>query len=274
MVKKIKSFLEKFYLLIILAILYAPILMLVIFSFSNSSNFNFDQGFNFGAYVAIFRSEKSPELWSAIGNTFLIATVASVIATVMGTFASIGIFNLGKRMRRVVENVNQFPIINSEIVMAVSLMVFFVTFPFPEGYLRLIIAHIAFCTPYVVLSVLPKLESMDPNIYEAALDLGANPFKAMTKVMIPYIAPGIVSGFVMAFIMSMDDFIITQINKGAATGINTLSTYIYSDARVQGLEPFWYAIFSIIFVIVLAAVLSVNLVKISKQKKKDKEAKA
>ncbi len=269
---KVKSFFEKFYLAVILAILYAPIILLIIYSFSNSSNFNFDKGFSFDAYIAIFKSPKSPDLWSAVGNTFLIATVSSVIATVMGTFASIGIFHLGRRSRRLVENVNQFPIINSEIVMAVSLMIFFVTFAFPEGYLRLIIAHIAFCTPYVVLNVLPKLESMDPNIYEAALDLGANPFKALTKVMFPIITPGIVSGFVMAFLMSMDDFIITQINKGASTGINTLSTYIYSDARVQGLEPFWYAIFSIIFVIVLAAVLSVNLVKISKQKKKDKEA--
>lgn len=224
--------------------------------------------------MSIFKSDKSPELWSAIANTLIIASVSSVIATVMGTFASIGIFNLGKRARRIVENVNQFPIINSEIVMAVSMMIFFVTFSFPEGYLRLIIAHIAFCTPYVVLSVLPKLESMDPNIYEAALDLGANPFKALTKVMIPIITPGIVSGFVMAFIMSMDDFIITQINKGAATGINTLSTFIYSDARVQGLEPFWYAIFSIIFVVVLAAVLSINLVKISREKKKNKEKNA
>ncbi len=270
---KLKNILEKGYLFIILAILYAPIILLFVYSFSNSSNFSFDQGFNFDAYIAIFKSEKSPELWNAIGNTFLIATVSSVIATIMGTFASIGIFNLGKRSRRVVENVNQFPIINSEIVMAVSLMIFFVTFSFPEGYLRLIIAHIAFCTPYVVLNVMPKLEAMDPNIYEAALDLGANPMKAMLKVMIPIISPGIVSGFVMAFLMSMDDFIITQINKGAATGINTLSTYIYSDARVQGLEPFWYAIFSIIFVIILALVLSVNLVKIQKQKQKEAKAK-
>lgn len=273
MVNKIKSFLEKFYLLIILAILYAPIILIVIYSFSNSSNFNFDQGFNFEAYIAIFKSDKSEDLWSAIANTFLIAAIASVFATIMGTFAAIGIFNLGKKSRKIVENVNQFPIINSEIVMAVSLMIFFITFAFPEGYLRLIIAHIAFCTPYVVLSVLPKLESMDPNTYEAALDLGASPFQATMKVMVPYITPGIISGFIMAFIMSMDDFIITQINKGAATGINTLSTYIYSDARVQGLEPFWYAVFSIIFVIVLAAVLSINLVKVSKQKKKAKEGK-
>ncbi len=270
---KVKKFFERFYLLITLAILYAPIILLVIYSFSNSSNFNFDNGFSFEAYVAIFKSDKSPELWSAVANTLIIASISSVVATIMGTFASIGIFHLGKRSRRIVENVNQFPIINSEIVMAVSLMVFFVTFAFPEGYLRLIIAHIAFCTPYVVLSVLPKLESMDPNIYEAALDLGANPVKALFKVMIPIITPGIASGFVLAFVMSMDDFIITQINKGAATGINTLSTYIYSDARVQGLEPFWYAIFSIIFVAVLAVVMSVNLVKISKQKKKEKEGK-
>lgn len=268
---KIKSFFEKFYLLVILAILYAPIILLIIYSFSNSSNFNFDNGFSFEAYLSIFTSEKSPKLWSAVANTVIIAAVSSVVATVMGTFAAIGIFHLGRRSRRIVENVNQFPIINSEIVMAVSMMIFFVTFKFPEGYLRLIIAHIAFCTPYVVLSVLPKLESMDPNIYEAALDLGANPFKALIKVMFPIITPGIVSGFVMAFVMSVDDFIITQLNKGAATGINTLSTYIYSDARVQGLEPFWYAIFSIIFVGVLALVLTINLVKIRKQKQKEKE---
>ena len=206
-----------------------------------------------------------------MGNTFFIAAVSSVVATVMGTFAAIGIFSMGKRMRRVVENVNQFPIINSEIVMAVSLMIFFVTFAFPEGYLRLIIAHIAFCTPYVVLSVLPKLESMDPNVYEAALDLGANPFKALVRVLFPMITPGIISGFVLAFTLSMDDFIITQINKGASTGINTLSTYIYSDARVQGLEPFWYAIFSIIFVVILALVLTINLVRINRRKALAKE---
>lgn len=268
---KVKGFLEKAYLFIILAILYAPILLIIVYSFSNSSNFNFDNGFSFEAYVSIFTSDKSEALWDAVANTVLIASVASVVATIMGTFAAIGIFHLGKRSRRVVENVNQFPIINSEIVMAVSLMVFFATFAFPEGYLRLIIAHIAFCTPYVVLSVLPKLEAMDPNVYEAALDLGANPFKALTKVMFPMITPGIISGFVLAFTLSLDDFIITQINKGAGTGINTLSTYIYSDARVQGLEPFWYAIFSIIFVAVLALLLTLNLVKINKQKQKAKE---
>ena len=263
----VKKIFQKTYLFLILAVLYAPIVFIIVYSFSGSANFNFDNGFTLESYKQIFTSDKSATLLEALGNTFFIAAVSSVIATIMGTCAAIGIHALGKKMRRVVETVNQFPIINSEIVMAVSFMIFFVTCRFAEGYIRLIIAHIAFTTPYVVLSVLPKLESMDPNVYEAALDLGATPAYAMIKVIIPMITPGIISGFAMAFTISLDDFIITQINKGAGTGIDTLSTYIYSDARVQGLEPFWYAIFSIIIVVVLAIVLIVNLVNATKAKK-------
>lgn len=265
----VKKVLGKAYIYIILALLYAPILLIIVYSFSNTSNFSFRHGFSFEAYKSIFTSEKTPELMSALKNTLLIAAISSVVSTVLGAFSAIGIFSLGKKARRVVENVNQIPIINSEIVMAVSLMLFFVTFKFPEGYVRLILGHISFCTPYVILSIMPKLASLDPNVYEAALDLGANPIKAMTKVMIPMIAPGIVSGFVMAFTLSMDDFIITQINKGASTGINTLSTYIYADARIKGLSPFWFAIFSIIFVVVLGILLVINFrksVKVQPQK--------
>lgn len=257
----VKKVLAKSYLYILLALLYAPIVLIIVFSFFNTSTFTFKEGFSFEAYKSIFTSSKTPELMSAIKNTFLIATISSVCATIIGSFSAIGIFSLKRRTRRVVENVNQLPIINSEIVMAVSLMIFFVTFKFPAGYTRLIIGHISFCTPYVILSIMPKLQRIDPNIYEAALDLGANPFKAMTKVMFPIITPGIISGFVMAFTLSMDDFIITQINKGAATGINTLSTYIYADARLRGLSPFWFAIFSIIFVVVLATILIANVRK-------------
>ena len=265
----VKKVLGKAYIYIILALLYAPILLIIVYSFSNTSNFSFRHGFSFEAYKSIFTSEKTPELMSALKNTLLIAAISSVVSTVLGAFSAIGIFSLGKKARRVVENVNQIPIINSEIVMAVSLMLFFVTFKFPEGYVRLILGHISFCTPYVILSIMPKLASLDPNVYEAALDLGANPIKAMTKVMIPMIAPGIVSGFVMACTLSMDDFIITQINKGASTGINTLSTYIYADARIKGLSPFWFAIFSIIFVVVLGILLVINFrksVKVQPQK--------
>ena len=236
----VKKILEKSYLAIIMALLYAPIILIIVFSFSNSSNFRFDEGFTFESYISIFTSEQTPELLEAVKNTFLIAIIASVAATILGSIAAVGIFSLGKKMRRAVENVNQLPIINSEIVMAVSLMLFFVTFGFPAGYVRIIIGHIAFCTPYVVLSVMPRLVQMDPNVYEAALDLGAGPVKALFKVLLPILVPGIISGFILSFTLSMDDFIITQINKGAATGINTLSTYIYEDARLKGLSPFWF----------------------------------
>lgn len=271
----VKKFFAKAYLYLLLALLYAPIVLTIVFSFFNTSIFSFDNGFSFESYKSIFASDKTPELLAALKNTLIIAVVSSVVSTLIGTFSAIGIYCLKPRARKVVENVNQLPIINSEIVMAVSLMIFFVTFSFPAGYFRLIIGHISFCTPYVILSVLPKLQTMDNNVYEAALDLGANPFKAMVKVILPILAPSIMSGFMMAFTLSMDDFIITQINKGAATGINTLSTYIYADARVQGLSPFWFAIFSIIFIVVLTTILVVNVVKVKKAKAdKKKEVKA
>jgi len=253
----VKKILAKSYLYLILALLYLPILLIIVYSFSNSSNYTFANGFNFGAYEAILTSPQTPKLMKALENTFFIAGVSSVVATILGTVAAIGIFSMKSKFRGVVENVNQLPIINSEIVMAVSLMLFFVTFKFPAGFTRLIIGHISFCTPYVVLSVMPKLMQMDSNIYEAALDLGANPIKALGKVLIPMLIPGIISGFVMSFTLSMDDFIITQINKGA--GIETLSTYIYEDARLKGMEPFWFAIFSIIFVVILGIMLFINL---------------
>ena len=204
----------------------------------------------------------------ALKNTAILAVSASVISTVLGAFSTIGIFALGRRTKKVVLTVNQLPMINSEVVMAVSLMVFFATdfisVIFPQGMTRLIISHVAFCTPYVILSILPRLQRMDPNMYEAALDLGANPFVAMIKVVFPYIMPGIISGFAMAFTLSLDDFIITQFNKGD-TGIETLSTYIYEDARVKSLEPFWFAVFSIFFVVMFTLLLLMNIKRTQKE---------
>lgn len=264
----VKKILANCYLYLIMAFLYAPIVLMIVFSFSkNGTRFSFEGGFTLESYAAIFTSENSPMLLDALKNTLIIAAVSSAIATFIGAFASIGIFCLGRRTRAIVENINQIPIINSEVVSAVSLMVFFVTFSFPEGYLRLIIAHVSFCTPYVILSIMPRLQQMDKNMYEAALDLGASPVKALFKVMFPMMLPGIVSGAVMAFTLSLDDFIITQINKGASTGIETLSTYIYEDARVQGLSSFWFPVFSIIFVVVLTILLVINLKKGKKEEK-------
>ncbi len=263
--KKLNRFFADGYLFVVLALLYLPILLIIVYSFSGTSNFRFTDGFTLASYKALF-SEDAESLVSALKNTIILAVSASVISTVLGAFSSIGIYCLGKRTKKVVLTVNQLPMINSEIVMAVSLMVFFAAFSFifPQGMVRLIISHVAFCTPYVVLSILPRLQKMDPNMYEAALDLGANPAVALIKVIFPYITPGVVSGFAMAFTLSLDDFVITQFNKGD-TGIETLSTYIYEDARVKSLEPFWFAVFSIFFVVMFALLLAINIKRASKK---------
>ena len=248
------------YLGLVLALLYMPIFLIIVFSFSGSSQFQFSNGFTFDSYASLFDPDQNAGLLSALKYTAILAVSASVISTIFGAFATIGIYALGRRLKKVTLTVNQLPMINSEIVMAVSLMVFFAAFSFifPQGMTRLIISHVAFCTPYVVLSILPRLQKMDPNMYEAALDLGSNPLSAMIKVVFPYLMPGIVSGFAMAFTLSLDDFIITQFNKGD-TGIETLSTYIYEDARVKSLEPFWFAVFSIFFVVMFTLLLIINI---------------
>ncbi len=257
------------YLGLVLAIMYLPIFLIIVFSFSGSSRFSFDSGFTLESYKQLFDPDLNAGLISALKNTAILALSASVISTILGAFSTIGIFALGRKLKKITLTVNQLPMINSEVVMAVSLMVFFAAFSFifPQGMTRLIISHVAFCTPYVVLSILPRLQRMDPNMYEAALDLGANPFSAMIKVVFPYIMPGIVSGFAMAFTLSLDDFIITQFNKGD-TGIETLSTYIYEDARVKSLEPFWFAVFSIFFVVMFTFLLVMNIKKTQKEAKK------
>ena len=165
---KFKQFLADGYLLIILMLLYLPIVAIIVFSFSGRSDFSFKDGFNFDSYKAIFNSGvQSESLLSALKNTLFLAITSSIIATILGTFSTIGIFSLNKRWKKVTLTVNQLPMINSEIVMAVSLMVFFAAFSFlfPQGMPRLIISHVAFCTPYVILSILPRLQKMDPNMY-------------------------------------------------------------------------------------------------------------
>ncbi|NLT18552.1 MAG: Inner membrane ABC transporter permease protein YdcV [Firmicutes bacterium ADurb.Bin080] len=270
MVKKISP---KIYLIIILALLYAPIIFVVVFSFSNTTNFTFPRGFSLEGYRAIFTSSHAEKLLDSLKNTIIIAVISSIASTIIGSVSAVGIFYMKPKTKATFENINQLPIVNSEIVMAVSLMLFFTTFSFPTGWLRIIIGHITFCTPYVILSVMPRLMQMDSNIYEAALDLGASPVKALVKVILPIIFPGIISGAAIAFTLSIDDFIITQINKGAATGIDTLSTYLYSSTRsASGFEPFWYPLFTIIIIIVITIVLLVNLNKFkTKGKKKEEE---
>ncbi len=264
----VKKLLAKGYLFIILCFLYLPILLIIVFSFSGVSTFEFPKGLNFDSYIEMVTGEKAPQLLEALKNTVVIALISSAISTLLGSVAAIGMFSMKKRAREIVEDINQLPIINSEIVMAISFLIFFATFAIPQSYVTLVIAHVAFCTPYVILSVMPKLVSMDSNVYEAALDLGARPIKALVKVLLPIVSPGIVSGFVMALTISLDDFIITEINKPST--VDTLSTYIYHDMRIKGMEPFWFAVFSIIFVVVLTILLIMNLYN-ARQEKKSKQ---
>ena len=202
--------------------------------------------------------QNSSGLISAVNNTLIIALIASVIATLLGTVAAIGIFNLHGRKKQAIQFLNNIPMINPDIITGVSLFLLFVFLHFSQGYVTVILAHVTFCTPYVVLNVLPKLHQMNPNIYEAALDLGATPMQALRKVLIPVLRPGMLSGFILSFTMSLDDFAVTFFTRGTI-GLETLSTFIYADARKGGLTPELRPLMTLIFLIILVLLLVINI---------------
>ena len=189
------------------------------------------------------------------------------VVWLLGSIAAIGIFNLKARSRKAIGFVNSIPILNGDIITGISLFLLFVSLGITQGYTTVVLAHITFCTPYVVLSVLPRLKQMNPNIYEAALDLGATPMQALWKVIIPEIRPGMISGFMLALTLSIDDFAVTVFTIGNQ-GLETLSTYIYADARKGGLTPELRPLSAIIFVVVLALLVVINY-RAGKTKKKD-----
>ena len=193
--------------------------------------------------------------------------LAATASTLLGSIAAIGIFNLKARSRKAIGFVNSIPILNGDIITGISLFLLFVSLGITQGYTTVVLAHITFCTPYVVLSVLPRLKQMNPNIYEAALDLGATPMQALWKVIIPEIRPGMISGFMLALTLSIDDFAVTVFTIGNQ-GLETLSTYIYADARKGGLTPELRPLSAIIFVVVLALLVVINY-RAGKTKKKD-----
>lgn len=193
--------------------------------------------------------------------------MAATASTLLGSVAAIGIFNLKSRSRKAINFVNSIPILNGDIITGISLFLLFVSLGITQGYVTVVLAHITFCTPYVVLSVLPRLKQMNPNIYEAALDLGATPMQALWKVIVPEIRPGMISGFMLALTLSIDDFAVTVFTIGNQ-GLETLSTYIYADARKGGLTPELRPLSAIIFVVVLALLVVINY-RAGKAKKKD-----
>ena len=227
---KTKHIIAKTYLWILIAVLYTPIVMIIVFSFTKSKVLGNWTGFSIDLYKNLFSGNSGIGLNSAIINTIIIALIAAFFATLLGTLSAIGIYNMRQRERNILLFTNNIPMINPDIITGVSLFFLFVALGVTQGMATIIIAHIVFCTPYVVLSVMPRLTKMNPNIYEAALDLGATPFQALRKVLIPELLPGMISGFILSITLSIDDFGVTYFTKGSG-GIETLSTFIYADAR-------------------------------------------
>lgn len=260
------------YLWLILVVLYAPILLIFIFSFTKSKVFGNWTGFTFGLYENLLTGydyvdqvQVDPNLYRAMLYTVIIAVSAAVISTLLGTLAAIGIYNMRQRDRRIITFMNSIPMINPDILTGISLFLLFVFLGISRGLATVIIAHVVFCTPYVVLSVMPRLTKMNPNIYEAALDLGATPFQALRKVLMPELWPGMISGFILSITLSIDDFGVTFFTKGS-NGLETLSTFIYADARKGGLTPELRPLFSLIFLTILVLLLIINL-RTNKQQK-------
>lgn len=250
--------LAKGYLWMLLVLLYAPILIIIVFSFTEAKVLGNWTGFSTKLYSSLFSGGVHHSLMAAIRNTFVIALLAAGISTVLGSIAAIGIFNLRTRTRRLMDIANAIPMINADIITGVSLFLLFVSLGISQGFTTVVLAHISFCTPYVVLSVMPRLKRMNPNIYEAALDLGATPLQALTRVILPEILPGMISGFILAFTLSIDDFAVTIFTIGNE-GLETLSTYIYADARKGGLTPELRPLSTIIFITVLVLLIIINL---------------
>lgn len=252
-----KHLFAKLYVWLLLAILYAPILIIIIFSFTEAKVLGNWTGFSTKLYQSLFSGGVNNSLFVTLLNTFAIAFIAASASTVLGSLAAIGIFNLRRKTRNTVLFLNNIPILNPEIITGVSLFLLFVSLGISQGFLTVVLAHISFCVPYVVLSVLPRLKQMNPSLYEAALDLGATPMQALRKVIFPEIKPGIISGFILTFTLSFDDFVVSLFTIGNE-GLQTLSTYIYADARKGGLTPELRPLTSLIFVVVLVLLFIVN----------------
>ena len=237
---------------LILLFLYAPIVVLMVFSFNDSKSTSSWDGFSLRWYVELFEDER---MQTAFFYTILVAIIATIISTLIGTVAAIGIFKLTKRSQALVLNINYLPVISPDIVIAVALMGLFLSFNMDFGFMTMLLSHVMFSIPYVILAVLPRLYGMNPNLAEAAMDLGATPMQAIRKVVIPEILPGILSGALIAFTMSIDDFVISYFTTG--NGVTNLSIEVYSMAR-RGIRPTVNALATIMVSIVLVGVIVVN----------------
>ena len=251
------SKLKKLYLALILFFMYAPIAVLIIFSFNDSRSRSVWGGFTLHWYAELFNDR---QVISALQNTIVIAILSSVIASIIGTLAAIGINNMRKNTKKIVLSISSIPVSNPDIVTGVSLMILYLSVfrlvgTGRLGFVTLLLSHIAFNIPYVILSVLPRLKNMDKNLYEAALDLGASPWYAFFKVVVPELKPGIITGMILAFTLSVDDFMVSFFTTG--TGVSNLSILIFSMTR-RGVNPMINALSTLMFVFVMTLLYFVN----------------
>ena len=257
-----KKVLKGIYLALIILFLYLPRFTLMVLSFNEGKTMNAWTGFSFRWYREMFSNRTIME---ALGNTLTIAFWAAAAATVVGVMACIGLNAMKEKHRSFFMGLNNIPLLNADIVTGISLMLSFLLFGISLNYGTVLFAHITFCIPYVILSVMPKFRQLENHTFEAALDLGASPAYAFFKVVLPDIMPGIISGFLLSFTMSVDDFVITHFTRGA--GINTLSTLVYSQVKV-GIRPTLYALSTVIFAAVFVILILVNIISNKREEKR------
>ena len=254
----------KVLMILTLAFFYLPIIYMIIFSFNDGKSLTNFTGFSLRWYRHMLESK---DMMSALYTTFSIAILATFISTVAGTIAAIGLSKSKKIVRQLMEQVNNLPMMNPEIVTAIGFMLLFITFKIDKGYVTMLLAHIAFCIPYVMLSVMPKIRSLDPNLADAAMDLGCTPWKALIKVIVPQITPGIISGSLIAFTMSVDDFIISYFVTGG--GVKNLSIMVYTMSK--RVNPSINAISTLVVVIITITLILINIAPVLAAKRRQKD---
>lgn len=251
------------FLWLVLLVMYLPIFILVVFSFSETRTIDFGNfEFGFGLYRELFQDQ---DIREAVINTVIIATISAFVATIIGTMACVGILRMKRRAKNAVMTLNQAPLVNADIVTSFSLVLFFVLLGFYDmGYFKLILAHTLICLPIVILIVLPRMRALDANLFEAAQDLGAKPMHALFSVVIPQLLPAMITAFLLGFTFSLDDFIITQFNND---GVETISTLVFGATR-RGVPPVFRALSTLMFASVIIVLIIVNI-RLSKQRKKE-----
>ncbi len=266
MKKSVKTSLIWIFVGVMLLLMYVPIIILIIYSFTDAKALGTWSGFTMSLYKTLFTDS---EVLGALGNSLILAAVSATLATVLGTGAAIGIYYMKRRRKAVAQFISNITMENAEIVTGVAFMMFFLIMNIYYGWAALIIAHTIITVPYVILSVTPRLSQINPNLYEAGLDLGASPVRSMLCVVVPQLLPGMISGFIMAFTLSLDDFIVSKFINGS---VQTIPIYLYNALAKRGPDPTLRALSSVLFVAVLAALIAVNAVSAKRKKKMLKAA--